>query len=95
MKADQNVISCVLKARIGLVQFAGRLRGQLAQLIAVRNMGKSPKDQIGSHGSISFIFGRFQPTVVWQQAWLSGQVAPGWVIQLHVPWDRPVSYLFD
>jgi hypothetical protein len=92
MKAEQNFVGGVLKTSIWLVQLASRLRGQLAQLITVRYMGKSPKNQIGSH-KLSPYLRPIPPTVVWQQqAWFSGQIAPGWI---SVALDRPVSYLPD
>jgi hypothetical protein len=70
MEANQNVIGCILKARVGLVQLPGRLRGQLAQLIAVCYMGKSPKNQVGSH--LYLLYLRPFPTnrPLPQQAWI-------------------------
>jgi hypothetical protein len=38
LETVQNFIGRVLKPRVGLMQFAGRLGGQLAQLVAVRDV---------------------------------------------------------
>jgi hypothetical protein len=59
MKADENVVRRILQAGVGLVQLASRLRCQLTQLVPVRYMGKSPKNQIGSH----FVSPSILPTV--------------------------------
>jgi hypothetical protein len=49
MEAHKNLIGGVLKTGIGLVQLAGRFGGQLTQCIAIRNVGKCPKDKIRAH----------------------------------------------
>jgi hypothetical protein len=49
VETNQNIIGRILKTGARLMELTSRLRCQLAQLIAVLNMGKSPKDQIGTH----------------------------------------------
>jgi hypothetical protein len=49
MEADQNVIRRVLKTSVRLVKLTSSLGSQLAKLVPVFNMGKSPKDQIRTH----------------------------------------------
>jgi hypothetical protein len=46
MEANENVICRILQTGVRLMQLAGRLGGQLAQLIPVRYVGKRPKNQI-------------------------------------------------
>src|ERR1700729_904786 len=49
VEADENLICSVLKTGIGLVQLTRGLRSQLTQCIAIRNVGKCPKDKIRTH----------------------------------------------
>jgi hypothetical protein len=44
LETVENFIGRILQPRIRLVQFAGRLGGQLAQLVAVRNVCKCSKN---------------------------------------------------
>ena len=49
MEADQDLVRSVLQTSIGLVQFPRGLRSQLAQGVAIRDVGKCPKDKIRAH----------------------------------------------
>ena len=42
----EHLVGGVLQASVGLVKFAGRLGGELAEFIAVGNVGESSKDKI-------------------------------------------------
>ena len=44
LETVQNFIGRILQPRVRLVQFAGRLGGQLTQLVAVRNVRKCSKN---------------------------------------------------
>jgi len=46
---NQRIIYRLLQTSMGLVQLASRFRGQLAELVAVRNTEKSSKDKIRTH----------------------------------------------
>lgn len=46
MKADQHIVHGVLKACGWLMQFAGSLGGELAQLIAISNVSQRAKYQL-------------------------------------------------
>jgi hypothetical protein len=49
MEANQNFVRGVLETGIRLMKLPGSLRGQLTELIAIRNVGECPIDQIGTH----------------------------------------------
>jgi hypothetical protein len=42
----EDIIGRVLQTGVGLVQLAGRLRGELTQLVAVRHVRESSKNKI-------------------------------------------------
>jgi hypothetical protein len=42
----EDLVRCVLEARVGLVQLAGRLGGELAELVTVGDVGESSKNKI-------------------------------------------------
>jgi len=46
LEAVENFVSGVLQAGIGLVQLAGRLGGQLAEFVAVCDVGESSKNEV-------------------------------------------------
>jgi len=49
LKTAQNFIGRILQPCVRLVQLAGCLAGQLTQLVAIGDMRKCPKNQIGTH----------------------------------------------
>ena len=46
LEAVKNLVRRVLQPSIGLVQLTGCLGGQLAELIAIRDVGESSKNKI-------------------------------------------------
>jgi hypothetical protein len=56
VKPDKHFIRGVLQAGVGLVELPGGLRGQLTELVAIRNVGKSPIYQIGTHENFLSFF---------------------------------------
>ena len=44
VKADQDLVGCVLQPRVGFVQLASRFARQLAKLITVGHMRECPKN---------------------------------------------------
>jgi len=48
-EANHHIVRCILHASVWLVQLTGRLGSQLTQLIAIGNVGQSPKNQIRTH----------------------------------------------
>jgi hypothetical protein len=55
METDKHFIRGVLQASVWLMKLPGGLGGQLTELVAIRNVVKSPIYQIGTHeNSLSF-----------------------------------------
>jgi hypothetical protein len=55
-KTRKDFVGCVLQTRIRLMKLARGLTGQLTKLIAVGHMRECPKNQVGTHYSISFVW---------------------------------------
>jgi hypothetical protein len=55
MEPDKYFIRRVLKAGVRLVKLPRGLGGQLTELISIRNVGKCPINQIGTHEGIPLI----------------------------------------
>jgi hypothetical protein len=55
METNKHFVRGVLQAGVWLMKLPGGLGGQLTELVAIRNVGKSPIYQIGTHeNSLSF-----------------------------------------
>jgi len=50
LEALEDLVGGVLQAGVGLVQLAGGLGGELAELIPVGDVREGTKDEIGTHG---------------------------------------------
>jgi hypothetical protein len=58
MEPDEHFVRGVLQAGVRLVELPGGLGGQLTELVAIRNVGECPIDQIGTHEDfLSFLDG--------------------------------------
>jgi hypothetical protein len=49
VEANEHLVRRVLQTSVGLMQLTGRLGSKLAELVAVRYVGQSPINQIGTH----------------------------------------------
>jgi hypothetical protein len=58
MEPDEYFIRGVLQASVRFMELASGLGGQLTELVAIRNVGECPIDQIGTHEDfLSFLDG--------------------------------------
>lgn len=58
MEPNQDFVRGILQPGGGLVQLASRLGGKLAKLVAIPDMGQSPKYQVRTHQFILLIVDR-------------------------------------